>query len=224
MKENSSKSGSQILFPVKTLNTAAKSLADSSSKEKLDLHSEQSPTAAEELQPNLQTFCDPSKRNTQNLHSSILPLSSPAPSFLLLRASMNRLMQILSDRSPSNLMEHQDHLVSMQMTGGARLTCSNRARQTSQELCETVADLAKRLCTEFVDPDALTTFVAGRLVPLEKGANNVRPIGIGENIVGNVLRKDIQKAAGTLQVCCGMKGGCEAAIHAMRETFEKEET
>ena len=112
-----------------------------------------------------------------------------------------------------------------------RLTCSNRARQTSQELCETVADLAKRLCTEFVDPDALTTFVAGRLVPLEKGANDVRPIGIGETIrrvcakaVGNVLRKDIQKAAGTLQVCCGMKGGCEAAIHAMRETFEKEET
>ena len=31
-------------------------------------------------------------------------------------------------------------------------------------------------------------------------------------------------AAGPLQTCSGLKGGIEAAIHAMRLTFEKENT
>ena len=38
-----------------------------------------------------------------------------------------------------------------------------------------------------------------------------------------VFRPDIQKAAGSLQVCAGQSGGCEAAVHAMRDTFEEDD-
>ena len=38
------------------------------------------------------------------------------------------------------------------------------------------------------------------------------------------LRDDIQEAAGPLQVSAGLKGGAEAAIHAMKEIYELETT
>ena len=39
-----------------------------------------------------------------------------------------------------------------------------------------------------------------------------------------VLRKDVQEAAGSLQVCAGQSGGCEAAVHAMRNIFEDDDS
>ena len=38
------------------------------------------------------------------------------------------------------------------------------------------------------------------------------------------LRTEIQEAAGPLQVSSGLKGGSEAAIHAMRDIFENDAT
>ena len=114
--------------------------------------------------------------------------------------------------------------------------CSKVYGKSSQELCQSVADLAKLMCTEEVHPDCLIEYNACRLVPLDKGQTKdlkpgVRPIGIGEllrRIVGKlligVIKDDIVEAAGPLQTCAGLKGGIEAAIHAMRHTFEKEST
>ena len=34
-----------------------------------------------------------------------------------------------------------------------------------------------------------------------------------------IIGQDIEEAAGPLQVCAGQKGGCEAAVHAMRQIF-----
>ena len=104
------------------------------------------------------------------------------------------------------------------------------------DLCQAVADLAKVLCTELIHPDCLTEFTACRLVPLDKGDQSdgtpgVRPVGVGEvlrRITGKlligVIKDDITTAAGPLQTCTGMKAGIEAAIHAMREVFEGEES
>ena len=50
---------------------------------------------------------------------------------------------------------------------------------TSTDLCNTVAAVAKRLCTANVHPDDLAAFVACRLLPLNKSPG-VRPIGVGE--------------------------------------------
>ena len=74
------------------------------------------------------------------------------------------------------------------------------------------------------------------MIPLDKGETKdkkpgVRPIGIGEvlrrltgKLLVGVIKKDIIDAAGPLQTCSGLKSGIEAAIHAMRQIFEKDET
>ena len=71
--------------------------------------------------------------------------------------------------------------------------------------------------------------VAFRLIPLNKRPG-VRPISVGEvprRIIAkaelSLFRCDIQDAAGHLQVCVGQEGGCEAAIHAMRQFFNEED-
>ena len=73
-------------------------------------------------------------------------------------------------------------------------------------------------------------YIACRLIPLNKNPG-VRPIGVGEvlrRIVGKTiawsLNDEIQEAVGPLQVSSGLKGGAEAAIHAMREVFEADNT
>ena len=38
------------------------------------------------------------------------------------------------------------------------------------------------------------------------------------------MKKDIQKAAGPLQMETGLQSGSEAAIHSMKEIFDDEQT
>ena len=120
--------------------------------------------------------------------------------------------------------------------GWKRMLCSKAYGNASTNLCQGIADLAKKLCREEIHPDSLHEFVGCRLIPLNKGDDKwgnpgVRPIGIGEilkRLVGKVvvgnIRKDIMEAAGPLQTCTGLKAGIEASIHAMREIFEEEGT
>ena len=120
--------------------------------------------------------------------------------------------------------------------GWKHILCSKSYGNASTDLCNTIADLAKKLCREDVNPDILSEFVANRLIPLDKGEDKngnpgVRPIGIGEilrRIVGKVvvnnIKDDITNAAGPLQTCAGLKSGIEASIHAIRKLFERDET
>ena len=73
-------------------------------------------------------------------------------------------------------------------------------------------------------------FLACRLIPLDKNPG-LRPIGVGEvlrriagKVVMKVVKEDIKKAVGCLQLCAGQEAGCEAAIHAMHGLFESNET
>jgi len=59
----------------------------------------------------------------------------------------------------------------------------------------------------------------------------VHPIGIGDvprrilaKAILYIIGNDIQLAAGALQTCAGQDAGAEAAIHAMKNLFEKEDT
>ena len=117
-----------------------------------------------------------------------------------------------------------------------QLLCSKAYGNAATGLCQAVADLAKILCTEEVHPDCLTEFIACRLVPLDKGDSSdgtpgVRPVGIGEvlrRITGKlligVIKDEVTAAAGPLQTCTGIKAGIEAAIHAMRQVFEDQDS
>lgn len=90
--------------------------------------------------------------------------------------------------------------------------------------------MAKRLCTAYVSPCAISPLLACRLIALDK-CPGVRPIGIGEmarRIIAKavlvIVRGDVQDAAGSLQLCAGQISGCEAAAHSVRECFQEEST
>ena len=99
-------------------------------------------------------------------------------------------------------------------------------KKASSDLCDSLASIARRICSGYVDPSGLSVFVACRLIALDK-CPGVRPIGIGEMVrritgkaIATIISDDIQAAAGPLQVCAGHLAGCEAAVHSMRQIFE----
>jgi hypothetical protein len=103
-------------------------------------------------------------------------------------------------------------------------------KDTSTDLCKAVAAATRRLATEFVDPKSLEALIANRGIPLDK-CPGLRPVGIGEvkrRIMGkaimHIINEDVQTSAGPLQLCAGQSAGVEAAVHAMRQLFEADET
>ena len=101
-------------------------------------------------------------------------------------------------------------------------------KSASVNLCSSLAFVARRLCTEYVDPRGVSALLACRLIALDKKPG-VRPIGICETVrriiakaILRVIKSDVQSSAGSIQLCAGQIGGAEAAIHAVRELFESE--
>ena len=106
-------------------------------------------------------------------------------------------------------------------------TCYGHA---SSDLCQALADVARRLCTTYIDPVYIAPFIACRLIALDK-TPGVRPIGIGDTArriiaksVLMIIKGDIQDAAGTLQLCAGQISGIEAAVHAVRTAYADDDT
>ena len=107
---------------------------------------------------------------------------------------------------------------------GWRRLCTSFQR-ASTDLCNSLALVARKICTTYVDPQGVAALTANRLIALDK-CPGVRPIGVGE-IVRRIISKavlfliksDVLEAAGTLQLCAGHEAGCEAAIHSMCRIF-----
>ena len=109
-----------------------------------------------------------------------------------------------------------------------RRLCSS-FKQASNDLCNALANVGRRICTQPLDSEGLAAFVACRLIPLDK-CPGIRPIGIGEvprrivsKAVMSIVHDDVITSAGPLQVCAGQEGGAEAAAHAMRHVFDSSE-
>ena len=105
-----------------------------------------------------------------------------------------------------------------------RRLCSS-FKSGSRDLFHALAAVGRRICSSRIHSDNLSAFVACQLIPLNK-CPGVRPIRVGEvprriisKAILSLFRQDIQEAAGPLQVCAGQEGGCEAAVHAMRQFF-----
>ena len=126
----------------------------------------------------------------------------------------------------------------MDADGWRHILVSRNFGDSSDELRTELAMSIRKLCTEKLAlktvgihmTSSIEAFLANRLVPLDK-CPGLRPIGIGEvlrRIAGkvfmSVVKGDIQDSVGSLQVCAGQPGGCEAAIHAMRTIYEEEDT
>ena len=115
--------------------------------------------------------------------------------------------------------------------GFKRLLACKYFKKPSANLCHAVAAMTRRLCTEYVDPLTIESLLANRLIPLDKGEGQVRPIGVGEVIrrivakcVTKVTKEDVLEASGPLQLCAGHKSGSEAGIHAVHNLFEADDT
>ena len=115
--------------------------------------------------------------------------------------------------------------------GFKRILAYKSFKHSSIALCEALATLTRTVCTEYVDPSSLEALVASRLIPLDKGEGAVRPIGVGEVVrrvvskcVMKVVKPEVMEASGSLQLCAGQTSGTEAAIHAMRNIFDADET
>ena len=74
--------------------------------------------------------------------------------------------------------------------GFRRLLACKSFKKSRTDLCNAIAVMTRKLCTEYVDPTSIEAVLSNRLVPLDKGEGTVRPIGIGE-----VLRRIIGKCA-----------------------------
>ena len=119
---------------------------------------------------------------------------------------------------------------------GWRRLCTS-FKSSSSELCHSLALVAKRLCTELVDPTSIAPLMASCLISVDKNPG-VRPIGIGDtagriiakailNItkaILNITRQDVQEVAGSIQLCAGQIAGIEAAVHAVRSFLQSDET
>ena len=110
------------------------------------------------------------------------------------------------------------------------ILCSKSFEKEGKALAEEIAVLTRSLCTGTIPSSDIRTLVACRLVPLIKGVDGVRPIGIGEILrrimgksVSKILKKDIMNASGTLQTCAGLESGIEGAIHGVSDAFSREE-
>ena len=75
------------------------------------------------------------------------------------------------------------------------LTCKSFKRSGS-ELCEAIASMTRRLCTDYVNPRGLEVILANRLIPLDKGEGAVRPNGVGKvlrRIMGKYVTKSLNR-------------------------------
>ena len=111
--------------------------------------------------------------------------------------------------------------------GWLRILMLGNFGSSGEDLRMAIADVTKRLCRDNTVKH-LEAFLACRLIPLDKQPG-ARPIGIGEilrhvigTIVMNLLKRDVLKATGSLQLCAGHNAASEVTIHAVYEMFNKE--
>ena len=96
----------------------------------------------------------------------------------------------------------------MEAESWRRILISGNFGNVGKDFRKSTAEMTKRQC-QGKRFNYLVAFLACRLIPLNKQPG-VRPVGIGEvlrrvigKIVTELLRKDILKATGSLQLCAG---------------------
>ena len=180
----------------------------------------------------LDQYIDNSRRTVLD----ILKSKHPPPShvlgvdFDLETTSGQELHPILFDQIDSSLIRSTvQKMDGAAGPSGLDTSCWRRLctafKNYSTDLCDVLASLCRKICTEYLDPSDLAPLVACRLIALDK-CPGVRPIGIGEcarriicKAIASLLSMDILDTVGSQQLCVGHTSGCEAAVHAARSIF-----
>ena len=95
---------------------------------------------------------------------------------------------------------------------------STSYKTASDELCQSFAATARRLCTWLVDP--MSTSPEPRCPP-DRHRGTVRRI-IAKAVL-SIIRGDVQDAVGTVQLYGGQISGIEASVHVVRALFRSDE-
>jgi len=170
------------------------------------------------------------ERKVRDILADKHPIGQPAPPDAVIKDDLLDVHPVLFDSLDATVIRSAALRTSgaagpsgLDALGWRRLCTSFKS--ASMELCHSLASAAKRLCTEFVDPASVAPLLASRLIALDKNPG-VRPIGIGDTArciiakaILNIIRQDVQEAAGSLQLCAGQIAGIEAAVHAARSLF-----
>ena len=105
-------------------------------------------------------------------------------------------------------------LSGVEALGARRMVTCKSFKASSVKLCDALALLTQKLCTQYVDPVCTEGLIACRLITLNKGDGAVRPIGVGEVVqrimakcVIQITKPDILDVTGSLQVSAGQKSG-----------------
>ena len=123
-------------------------------------------------------------------------------------------------------------LSNLDANGLRRILTSSLSGNNSQDLCNAVALMAKKLCSKRYrgNDGSLEALLACKHTPLNKNPG-VRPIGIGEvirRILGRAVvrpfRKNILQSAGDLQLCTGQRARCGAAVHPLSSIFSEDDS
>ena len=114
--------------------------------------------------------------------------------------------------------------------GWSRVLTSNSFGIVSSDLCKSISDFLKKLCSKRINSEnkSLEAFIACRLIPLNKNPG-LRPIDVEEifrriagKVVMNILKKDVMNGTGLPQYCEGEEAGAEATIRAMYDIYNDE--
>ena len=118
----------------------------------------------------------------------------------------------------------------MDADGWRRILAINNFGTSSSDLRKAFANVVQKSCTDLVETHTTEAFLSGRSIPLDKNPG-FSPIGVGEvlrRIAGkafvSVLKEDVIKCTGVLQICAGQEAAIETAIHLMNMMYEDENT
>ena len=121
-------------------------------------------------------------------------------------------------------------LSGMNADGWLRILAYNNFGASSSHPRKAFANLVQKVCTDLVETHRIEAFLSCRLISSDKNPG-LGPIGVGEvlrriagKIIASVLKEDVIKCTGTLQVCCGQEADIEAAVHSMNMMYEDENT
>ena len=158
----------------------------------------------------------PAALHEDALHSGPLPTDMHPIFYSALDGEMIR-KHTLRTTGGAGISQQEDNLWHKMITAH---------KESSASLANSLAAVARRLSTEYVDPMGLEALLANRGIAIDK-CPGFRPVGVGEiarRIIGKavmeVTGKCVQESTGALQLCAGQPVGVEAAIHTMRSFLD----
>ena len=73
-----------------------------------------------------------------------------------------------------------------------RILACKSFKRSSTNLCNSLATLRTRICSEYVDPLTIEAILANRLITLDKGTGEVRPIDVGD-VIRRIIGKCVSR-------------------------------